>query len=40
MESVFEKVDTGDEGLPLNTIPVKVIRVTVGGCDKDNPMGH
>jgi hypothetical protein len=33
MESVFEKVDTRDEGISLDAILVEVIWVTVGGCD-------
>jgi hypothetical protein len=33
MESVFEKVDTRDEGISLDAILVEVIWVTIGGCD-------
>ena len=40
MKTGFEEVDARDEGLSLNAITVEVIRVTIGGCDKDYSMGH
>jgi hypothetical protein len=40
MEAVLEEVDTGDKGFSLDAVLVEVIRVTVGGCDKDNAVRH
>ena len=36
----LQKVDAWNEGLSLDTVLVQFIRVSVGCCYEDNPMGH
>ena len=39
-EGGFEEVDAGDEGFSLDAIFVEFVRVSVGGCDEDDAVGH
>jgi hypothetical protein len=36
----FKKIDAWNEGFALNAIFVQVVRVTVGGSDEDDAVGH
>lgn len=36
----LEEVDAGNKGLSLDAVFVQIVRVSVGGGDKDYAMGH
>ena len=33
VETIFEQVDSGDEGFALDAVEVKLVGMAIGGCD-------